>query len=424
MMRPEGLEPPDGMIRRGKAARLSAASFVALLVAGCAGGATDVEVVAGGGGDRQAVEASKVRLDGRVVDLAASDGTVYLLAEHQTRDRDTDETTLTRIDEDESVTELYVDEQRQTDAKYLDNVAAGSGDNVYVASGQAIYRVGETGLDSVYQPPDDGSEPNITGLAVGVDGEPIWAERFRYGDESDFSYLNRIQRMSDGTVERVAGTDASSDTFDELRAGEAAPPDGVRAEDMPLASAGDYGTLAADGEGNVYAATDERSILRFGPDGEVGVVTGPGESPLPEKPFDDEGPADTFNGDWQVHDLLELADVTASEGRVAAVDGSPSNGPQEATDFRWNATDDIPDDTQGVLDEVGAAYPVDDGYYPGGFAVVIDDGVAATVAGHAAGVALDGDVLYIAGQTGYLSQHEPEIVVVAVDLTAAPDDGS
>lgn len=407
------------MSLRGKAAKLSGAVVATVLVTGCAGASTDVEVVAGGGDDPNSAEAAQIRLDGAVADLAVGDGTVHLLAERGSGDHGTEETVLLTIDADGAAAEVYVDDRRQRDAKYLEHVAAGPDGSAYVAGARVIYRVEETELEAVYEVPSDGDEANITGLAVGATGDPIWAERFWNGGEPGSSYLTRIQRLSDGTVTRVAGTDASTDTFEEHRAREAAPPAGIRAADMPLVSAGSHGTLAADGDGNVYAATEEHTILRFGTDGEVGVVTGPGESPTPQEPFDDEGPADTFNGNWQDHYLLELADVTASGDRVVAIDGSPSNGPMEATDFRWNPTGAIDDGTQQVLDEIGEAYPVDDGYYPGAFAVLIEDGTAATVAGHAAGVALDGDLLYIAGQTGYLPSQDPEILIAAVDLTVS-----
>src|SRR5690625_4894446 len=401
------------MTRPTAAATFSALALGAVLLTGC-GGSTDVEIVAGGGGDPQAAEAAQIQICGLARDMAVSDGTVYLLADRG--EYRYEEVALLVIEDDGSVTEAYVTDPEDASPTELRYVAAAN-ESVYVAGGGVIYRVAENGPEPVYEAPDDEYAPSIRGVAVSPGGEPIWSENFWNGGERGGSYLGRIQRLSGESVGRVAGVDRTTVAGEEIRAGEADPPDDVRATDMPLSSAGYHGTLAADADGNVYAATDERSILRFAPDGGVDLVSGRGESPIPDKPLDDEGPAAEFGGNWQDSDLLELTDVTASDGRVAAVDGSPSNGPKEATDFRWNPTGDIDDSRQQVLDEIGEAYPVDDGYYPGGFAVVIDDGTAATVAGHAVRVALDGDTLYIAGQTGaYL--RDSEILVVAVDLTA------
>src|SRR5699024_5600702 len=133
-----------------------------LLLAGCGlvpgggEGSTEVRVIAGGGADPEAAEASALRVDGVVLDLAAADDVVHLLAQRE-HDGGGVENYLLRIDEDGFAMERDVGDTSRDADEELRYLAAG-GDDVYVASRQAIYQVGDAGTDQLFEVPDGPDE--------------------------------------------------------------------------------------------------------------------------------------------------------------------------------------------------------------------------------------------------------------------------
>ncbi|PSL06782.1 hypothetical protein CLV30_102170 [Haloactinopolyspora alba] len=353
-------------------------------------------------------------------DLEAHDGTVHALVyDGQKRE-------LVTIDPDGAVSRMQVQ-----GAGTPRELAVGPDGSVHVADGEAVYRVEGSELvpEIVVEGADVAGSADATAIpesmsiaavAVDGDGQLVWTATFVGSgpDEGSQPVMSQVFRLVDGQVEHVAGADSTDLDGDELDEVLASPPADMKAADVPLDGYGTEGELAIGEDGAVYVAGPS-SVLRVEPGGGVEAVLSEGERAVPDEPYGDAGDASGFGGSWVG------SDVAAEGGTVAVVDSAVALE-QETVDvgaFSWG--DELEGSVQQLADRIvrglGADESVesaDDTAPYGQVAVLVHDGQAATAMAHVTSVALDGDRLYVTGET---AEDGPASEVLVVS-TPVPED--
>ncbi len=399
------------------------ASAVVLVGAGvlcsaCGGSPTvEVEFVAGGGDDPQAPTAESVRLDGTVSDLAAHDGMVHALVYDG-------ECTLVTVDADGSVDRQSVDEG-------VEWLATGPNGRVYVAGSDGVSEVRDGQVTSLVSTADAASPSGdvvvlpeglgVGGVAVDGEGRLIVSATFIGSgpDEGSEPVMTKIFGVDEtGSLVHIAGADSAEVEGDEMQELAASPPADVQAVDFPLDGFAREGEIAAGEDGSVYLGGTS-SVLRIAPDGKIEAVVTDGERALPDEPYADADDASGFGGSW-------VGSNIAVDGETLAVVDNAVELEQERVDVEsiaWG--DELGESAQELADRIVRGLKADEsidsagGTAPyGGAAVLVHDGQAATAMAHATNVALEGDRLYVAGETAE-SGPESESLIVS---TPVPED--